>query len=55
MDRLTDHDVAQTLRDNIAAGGEVNISNLIYIKLSDYEDEEELRMSKLDDGEDWYE
>lgn len=61
MERLTDKRTAQQVRENaaglIAAGFEPSISDLRYIKLADYEDEEELRVSRLDDisGEDWYE
>ena len=61
MDRLTDHDVAQVLRDNIAglsvAGIEPSISDLRYIKLSDYEDEQEIKEKRFVsyDPDEWVE
>lgn len=61
MDRLTNKKTADELRHNIAgliaAGIEPSALDIRYVKLADYEDEEELRISRLDDisGEDWYE
>lgn len=47
MERLTDRKTAAALKENAeklqAAGFEVDISNLRYIKLAEYEDAEELQ------------
>lgn len=61
MNRLTDRRTAEAVRENIeklrAAGVEPSVSDVRYVRLAEYEDEEELRISRLDDisGEDWYE
>lgn len=45
MNRLTDRRTAEQVRENIeklqAAGFEVSISDLRYVKLAEYEDKEE--------------
>lgn len=47
MERLTDRKTAAALKENCeklqAAGFAVDMSNLRYIKLAEYEDEEEMR------------
>lgn len=61
MKRLTDRRVAKALRTNaeglIAKGFDVPIDDLRYIKLADYENEEERRerTSVNYDPDEWYE
>lgn len=61
MKRLTDRRVAKVLRTNaeglIAKGFDVPIDDLRYIKLAEYENEEERkeRTSVNYDPDDWYE
>lgn len=61
MKRLTDRRVAKALRTNaeglIAKGFDVPIDDLRYIKLAEYENEEERkeRTSVNYDPDDWYE
>lgn len=61
MKRLTDSKVAESLRSNIEglrkAGIEPDISDLRYIKLAEYENEEERKEKTLVnyDPDEWYE
>ena len=62
MERLTDRDTAEALRANaeklLSKGMQVDISDLRYIKLADYEDEQERRemiSPAVDDIDGWYE
>ena len=61
MQRLTDKRTAETLRHNaeglLAKGFEVSIDDLRYIRLSDYEDEQERReRTQVNyDPDEWYE
>jgi len=61
MERLTDRRVAEALRDNaeglMAKGFEPPMEHQRYIKLADYENEEERkeRASVNYDPDDWYE
>lgn len=61
MKRLTDSKVAECLRSNIEglrkAGIEPDISDLRYIKLAEYENEEERKEKTLVnyDPDEWYE
>lgn len=62
MTRLTDRDTAEALRANaeklLSKGMHVDISDLRYIKLADYEDEQERRemiSPAVDDIDGWYE
>lgn len=61
MKRLTDRRVAEALRDNaeglIAKGVKPAIDDLRYIKLADYENEEERKERTFVnyDPDDWYE
>lgn len=61
MNRLTDHKTAENLRHNIEGlkkvGIEPEISDLRYIKLAAYEDDEERREKTLVhyDPDEWYE
>ena len=56
MKRLTDRRTAQQVRENIeklrAAGFEVSIGDLRYVKLAEYENAEEERQASR---EEWYE
>lgn len=58
MKRLTDRKTAEAVKENAeklqAAGFEPSISDLIYIKLAEYENAEEDFISRSDNGE-WYE
>ena len=58
MKRLTDRKTAEAVKANAeklqAAGFEVSISDLRYIKLAEYENAEEDSSSRSDNGE-WYE
>ena len=58
MKRLTDRKTAEAVKANAeklqAAGFEVSISDLRYIKLAEYENAEEDFISRSDNGE-WYE
>ena len=58
MNRLTDRKTAEAVKANAeklqAAGFEPSISDLIYIKLAEYENAEEDFISRSDNGE-WYE
>lgn len=58
MKRLTDRKTAEAVKANIeglqAKGFEVSISDLIYVKLAEYENAEEDRIINLD-HEEWYE
>ena len=61
MKRLTDRKTAEAVKANAqklqAAGFEVSISDLIYIKLAEYENEEEIKEKRLVnyDPDEWYE
>ena len=61
MNRLTDHKTAEALRHNAegltAKGFNVPIDDLRYIKLAQYEDEEERKEKALVnyDPDEWYE
>jgi hypothetical protein len=62
MERLTDRDTAEALRANaeklLSKGMQVNISDLRYIKLAGYENEQERREMinpAVDDIDGWYE
>lgn len=58
MNRLTDRKTAEAVKANIeglqAKGFEVSISDLIYVKLAEYENAEEDFISRSENGE-WYE
>lgn len=58
MKRLTDRKTAEAVKANIeglqAKGFEVSISDLIYVKLAEYENAEEDFISRSENGE-WYE
>ena len=59
--RLTDRKTAEAVKANAqklqAAGFEAAISDLIYIKLAEYENEEEIKEKRLVnyDPDEWYE
>lgn len=59
MNRLTEHKTAEALRHNAegltAKGFNVPIDDLRYIKLAQYEDEEERKQLTTPDTEEWYE
>lgn len=62
MERLTDRDTAEALKANaeklLSKGMQVDISDLRYIKLAGYENEQERRKMispAVDDIDGWYE
>lgn len=61
MKRLTDRKTAEAVKANAeklkAAGLEVSISDLTYIMLAEYENEEEIKEKRLVnyDPDEWYE
>lgn len=61
MKRLTDRKTAEAVKANIeglqAKGFEVSISDLRYVKLAEYENEEEIKEKRLVnyDPDEWYE